>query len=137
MRKKLFHIIIILGAISNAIALSMTDASSVIVITTTICYVLLFEGLVLYLEPRFTLAERKRNLKTYRFLAELIEAKRATVKLHNGETLYNAIFTGYLHKTDAKTIVIDVTTPKTKKQEAVVTTHNIALVDIADVKKIQ
>lgn len=137
MRKKLFHIIIILGAVSNAIALSMTDASSVIVITTTICYVLLFEGLVLYLEPRFALAERKRNLKTYRFLPELIEAKRATVKLRNGETIYNTIFTGYLHKTDAKTIVIDVTTPKTKKQEAIITTRNIALADIADVKKIQ
>ena len=137
MRKKLFHAIIIIGAICNAISLSMTDASSVIVITTTICYVLLFEGLVLYLEPRFALAERRRNLKTYRFLPDLLEAKRATVKLRNGETLYNAIFTGYIHKKDAKTIVIDVTTPKTKKQEALVTTLNIALADIADVKKIQ
>ncbi|MEK4229971.1 response regulator [Solibacillus sp. FSL H8-0538] len=137
MRKKLFHGVIFLGAISNALALSMTDASSVIIISTTILYVVLFELVILFLEPRLVLAVRKRNVKKYPFMRDLLEAKRATIKLENGETLYNAAFTRYIHSKDAKTIVLDVTTPKTKKQAAIVTSHQVMLANILEVKKVQ
>ena len=63
MRKKLFHLIVILGAISTAITMYvMTKNTSIVVITTTL-YVVLFEGIFIFMQPRLIVAERKRNLQ--------------------------------------------------------------------------
>lgn len=136
MKKILFQLIIFIGALSNAIVMTMIGASTLLIISTTIVYIVIFELLILLLEPRLALAERKRNLSKYPFLRELINAKKATVTLITGEKIYNATFAGYIDNKDAKTIKLDIITPKTKKEPENVSSRDILLTQIKEVKKI-
>ncbi|WP_042473967.1 hypothetical protein [Bacillus ndiopicus] len=136
MRKTLYHIIVFLGAISNAFMMNRLNVSPILLIGTTVLYVVILEGLFLFLEPRLAIATRKRNLTTYPFLKELIEAKKATVTLTTGEIIYNASFNGYSSPKDASKIKLDITQPKTKKQTSKVETRDILLIHIKGVKKV-
>ncbi|MEO4052370.1 response regulator [Solibacillus sp. CAU 1738] len=136
MKKLLFQLIILIGALSNAIVMTMIGASTILIISTTIAYIVIFELLILFLEPRLALAERKRNLTKYPFLRELINANKATVTLVTGEKIYNATFAGYINEKDAKTIKLNITTPKTKKEPEKVCGRDILLTQIKEVKKI-
>ena len=126
----------LVGAMSTAIVMTMTGASIIIIIGTTLAYISIFELLIFFLEPRLALAERKRNLTKYPFLRELINAKKATVTLATGEKIYNATFAGYINEKDAKTIKLNITTPKTKKEPEKVNSRDVKLEQIIEVKKI-
>lgn len=137
MRKKLMQAIVIIGALSNAIILAMMKMPGWLIILMSVLYVAIFQGLLYILEPRLIRAERERNVKTYPFLRDLVDAKKATITLNDGTILYNATFEGYIHKRDAKTILVNVHTVKTKKTPSSVTAHEMKLVHIKDVKKVQ
>ncbi|KYG92232.1 response regulator [Metasolibacillus sp. FSL H7-0170] len=136
MRKILYHIIVFLGAISNAFMMARLNVGPAILIGTTVAYVVVLEGLFLFLEPRLAVAARKRNLTTYPFLKNLIDAKKATVTLKTGEVIYNASFNGYSNPKDANTIKLDITQPKTKKQPEKIETRDVLLTHIKEVKKV-
>ena len=108
-----------------------------LIILMSVIYVVIFEGLLLAIEPRLVRAERERNVKAYPFLRELVDAKKATVTLRDGTVFYNATFEGYAHPRDAKTILLNVHTVKTKKVPSAITEHEVKLINIKDVKKVQ
>ncbi|MEK4627986.1 MAG: response regulator [Solibacillus sp.] len=137
MRKKLLHTVVIVGALSNAVILAMMDMPIWLIVLMSVIYVVIFEGLLLVLEPRLVRAERERNVKVYPFLHELVDAKKATVTLRDGTTLYNTTFEGYAHPKDAKTILLHTQTVKTKKAPATITEHEVKLINIKSVKKLQ
>lgn len=137
MRKKLLHAVVIIGALSNAVILAIMDMPMWLILAMSVIYVIIFEGLLLALEPRLVRAERERNVKAYPFLRELVDAKKATVTLRDGTTLFNATYEGYAHPKDAKTILLHVHTVKTKKAPSTITEHKIKLINIASVKKVQ
>jgi len=137
MRKKIIHIVVILGALSNAAILAFMDMPAWLIILMSVLYIVIFEGLLLVLEPRLVRAERERNVKAYPFLVELVGAKKATVTLRDGSVLYNATFEGYAHPKDAKTILLYVHKVKTKKEKPMFTEYPIKLINIKSVKKIQ
>ncbi|MCM3720804.1 response regulator [Solibacillus isronensis] len=137
MRKKIVHIVVIVGALSNAAILAFMDMPVWLIILMSVIYIVMFEGLLLILEPRLVRAERERNIKAFPFLRELVVAKKATVTLRDGSVLYNATFEGYVHPKDAKTILLYVHKVKTKKEMPTFTEHSIKLINIKSVKKIQ
>lgn len=137
MRKKIIHIVVIVGALSNAAILAFMDMPTWLIILMSVIYIVIFEGLLLVLEPRLVRAERERNVKAYPFLRELVDAKKATVTLRDGSVLYNATFEGYANPKDAKTILLYVHKVKTKKEKPTYTEHPIKLINIKSVKKIQ
>lgn len=137
MKKKILHTVVIIGALSNAAILAVMDMPPWLIILMSVIYIVIFEGLLLVLEPRLVRAERQRNVKAYPFLKELVEAKKATVTLRDGTVLYNATFEGYAHPKDAKTILLHVHTVKTKKEKSTFTEHSIKLINIKNVKKVQ
>ncbi|MEG0470926.1 MAG: response regulator [Solibacillus sp.] len=137
MRNKISHGIVFLGAISNAIILASMNISIWVIILTTVVYVFIFELIIYSLGPRLVRAERERNVTTYPFLRELVGAKKATVTLKEGTIIYNAKFEGYAKEKDAKTILLHITTIKTKKEPSKIQEQEIKLVDIASVKKVQ
>ena len=136
MRKTIFQFVIFAGALSNAIMLVMAEASLYLVIGSTLVYIIGFQFLLRYMEPRFLRAERSRNITKYPFLMELQTAKKATVILQDGSIYYNATFGDYVEKSASK-IKLNVSTVKTKKQEAQIEVHEMELVAIKSVKKIQ
>lgn len=136
MRKVMYHLIVLLGAISNAMMMARLNVSPIILISTTVVYVVILEVLYIILEPRLAIATRKRNLTKYPFLKDLIEAKKATITLFNDEIIYNAAFVGYKNDKDTTTIKIEITEPKTKKQQERVTSRELTLVEIKNVKKV-
>ncbi|WP_274307396.1 response regulator [Solibacillus daqui] len=137
MRKKVMQGIVIVGALSNAIILAFMEMSIWLIIVMTILYVAIFQVLLYVLEPRLVRAERERNVQAYSFFRDLKDAKKATVTLRDGTIYYNVTFEGYANKRDAKTILLNVHTVKTKKVASTVTEHEVKLFDIKDVKKIQ
>lgn len=137
MRKKLMHAVVIIGALSNAIILAVMKMPAWLIILMSVIYVAIFQGLLYILEPRLVRAERERNVKAYPFLRELVEAKKATVILRDGTVYYNATFVGYAKARDAKTILLNVHTVKTKKAPSTVTEHEVKLIHIKEVKKIR
>ena len=134
MRKKLFHLIVILGAISNAITMTIMTQNTAIVMITTALYVVLFEGIYIFLQPRLIVAERKRNLRKYPLLKKLIETERAIVTLKSGETLYNVQFVGYSSPKEVHLIEIHLHKPKQAKKDATVETKVIDLKLLKDVR---
>ncbi len=136
MKNLLLQMMILVGALSTAIVMTMIGATIFIIIGTTITYIAIFEILIYILEPRLALAERKRNLSKYPFLIELINAKKATVTLLTGEKIYNATFAGYINEKNAKIIKLNITTPKTKKEPEKISSREIKLEQIKEVKKI-
>lgn len=136
MRKTVFQVVIFAGALSNAIMLAMANTSIYLVVGSTVVYIIAFQLLLRYMEPRFIRAERLRNTTKYPFLTELQSAKKATVILQDGSIYYNATFGDYVDKSSSK-IKLFVSTVKTKKQEAQTDVHEIELTSIKSVKKIQ
>ncbi len=134
MRKKLFHLIVILGAISNAITMTIMTQNTAIVMITTALYVVLFEGIYVFLQPRLIIAERKRNLRKYPLLKKLIDTERAIVTLMSGETLYNVQFVGYNSPKDVHLIEVHLHKPKQAKKDATVETKVIDLKLIKEVR---
>ncbi len=134
MRKKLFHLIVLLGAISNAITMSIMTKNIAIVIITTTLYVVLFEGIYIFMQPRLIAAERKRNLRKYPLLKKLIDTERAIVTLLSGETLYNVQFVGYSSPKEVHLIEVHLHKPKQAKKEATVETK---VVDIKLLKEVR
>ncbi|MGN7479290.1 response regulator [Solibacillus silvestris] len=137
MKKKILHTVVIIGALSNAVILAVMDMPPWLIILMSVIYIVIFEGLLLVLEPRLVRAERERNVKAYPFLRELVDAKKATVTLRDGTVLYNATFEGYAHTKDAKSILLHVHTVKTKKEKPTFTEHAVKLINIKSVKKVQ
>ena len=118
MRTLLFHLIVIFGAISNVITMMVITSNVWIIMGTTAAYVIIFEAIFIYLQPRLILAERKRNLHKYPELKKLIETERAIITLTSGATIYNASFVGYSSPKETKQIEIEIYRPKqAKKQE--------------------
>lgn len=136
MRKIIFQIVIFAGALSNAMMLAMSNTSIYIVVGSTVVYIIAFQLLLRYMEPRFIRAERLKNKTKYPFLLELQAAKKATVILQDGSIYYNAQFDDYVDKSSTK-IRLQVSSVKTKKQEAQGAIHEIDLTSIKSVKKIQ
>lgn len=136
MRKIVFQVVIFAGALSNAVMLVMSEASIYLIVGSTIVYIVGFQFLLRYMEPRFVRAERLRNTTKYPFLTELQSAKKATVILQDGSIYYNATFGEYVDKSSSK-IKLNVSTVKTKKQEAQTDVHEMELTSIKSVKKIQ
>lgn len=136
MRKTIFQFVIFAGALSNAVMLVMANASWYLVVGSTLVYIIGFQLLLRYMEPRFLTAERSRNAVKYPFLTELQSAKKATVILQDGSIYYNATFGEYVAKSASK-IQLHVSTIKTKKQEAQTEVHEIELASIKSVKKVQ
>jgi hypothetical protein len=134
MRKKLFHLIVILGAISNAITMTIMTQNTVIVMITTALYVVLFEGIYVFLQPRLIIAERKRNLRKYPLLKKLIDTERAIVTLMSGETLYNVQFVGYNSPKEVHLIEVHLHKPKQAKKDATVETKVIDLKLLKEVR---
>ena len=134
MRKKLFHLIVILGAISNAITMTIMTQNTVIVMITTALYVVLFEGIYVFLQPRLLIAERKRNLRKYPLLKKLIDTERAIVTLMSGETLYNVQFVGYNSPKEVHLIEVHLHKPKQAKKDATVETKVIDLKFLKEVR---
>lgn len=134
MRKKLFHLIVILGAISNAITMTIMTQNTAIVMITTALYVVLFEGIYIFLQPRLIVAERKRNLRKYPLLKKFIETERAIVTLMSGETLYNVEFVGYSSPKEVHLIEIHLHKVKQAKKDATVETKVIDLKLLKDVR---
>lgn len=137
MKKKILHTVVIIGALSNAAILAIMDMPPWLIILMSVIYVVIFEGLLLLLEPRLVRAERERNVKAYPFLRELVDSKKATVTLRDGTVLYNVTFEGYANPKDAKTILLYVHTVKTKKDKSTFTEHPVKLINIKNVKKVQ
>ena len=134
MRKKLFHLIVILGAISTAITMYvMTKNTSIVVITTTL-YVVLFEGIFIFMQPRLIIAERKRNLQKYPLLKRLVDTERTIVTLITGETLYNVEFVGYSSPKEVHLIELHLHKPKQAKKDATIETKIIDLKLLKDVR---
>ena len=137
MRKKLFHLIVILGAISTAITMYvMTKNTSIVVITTTL-YVVLFEGIFIFMQPRLIIAERKRNLQKYPLLKRLVDTERAIVTLITGETLYNVEFVGYSSPKEVHLIELHLHKPKQAKKDATIETKIIDLKLLKDVRQMK
>lgn len=67
MRKKILHIVVIIGALSNAAILAFMDMPVWLIILMSVIYIIMFEGLLLILEPRLVRAERERNVKAFPF----------------------------------------------------------------------
>lgn len=67
MRKKILHIVVIIGALSNAAILAFMDMPVWLIILMSVIYIIMFEGLLLILEPRLVRAERERNVKRFLF----------------------------------------------------------------------
>ena len=134
MRKKLFHLIVILGAISNAVTMGIMTQNTAIVMITTALYVVLFEGIYIFLQPRLIVAERKRNLRKYPLLKKLIDTERAIVTLMSGETLYNAQFVGYSSPKEVHLIEVHIHKPKQAKKDATVETKVIDLKLLKEVR---
>lgn len=134
MRKKLFHLIIIFGAISNAITMSIMTQNTAIVMITTILYVVLFEGIYIFMQPRLIVAERKRNLRKFPLLKKLIDTDRAIVTLMSGETLYNVQFVGYNSPKEVHLIEVHIHKPKQAKKDATVQSK---VIDIKQLKEVQ
>ena len=134
MRKKLFHLIIIFGAISNAITMSIMTQNTAIVMITTILYVVLFEGIYIFMQPRLIVAERKRNLRKFPLLKKLIDTDRAIVTLMSGETLYNVQFVGYSSPKEVHLIEVHIHKPKQAKKDATVQSK---VIDIKQLKEVQ
>ena len=134
MRKKLFHLIIIFGAISNAITMSIMTQNTAIVMITTILYVVLFEGIYIFMQPRLIVAERKRNLRKFPLLKKLIDTDRAIVTLMSGETLYNVQFVGYSSPKEVHLIEVHIHKPKQAKKDATVESK---VIDIKQLKEVQ
>ena len=137
MRKKLFHTIIVIGAIINFISMQQKTDQFWIVLGTTVLYVLLFEGIYLLVEPRLIQAEQKGNTRKYPLLSKLITSKRAIVKTVTGETYYNAAFAGYPLKKDASTIALALHKPKQAKKEATTEIIHLAITAIVEVKEMK
>ena len=137
MRKKLFHLIVILGAISNAITMTIMTQNTAIVMITTALYVVLFEGIYIFLQPRLIVAERKRNLRKYPLLKKLIDTERAIVTMMSGETLYNVQFVGYSSPKDVHLIEVHIHKPKQPKKDATVETKVIDLKLLKDVRSMK
>lgn len=137
MKRKWLHGVVFLGALSNAIVLGTMKMPVWIIILTTVIYVFIFELLILSLQPRLIRAERERNVTTYPFLRELVHAKKATVTLKDGTILYNVKYEGYANEKEAKTILVHISTVKTKKEPSVLKEKELKLVDIAAVKQVQ
>ena len=134
MRIKLFHLIVILGAIINAISMSvMTQNHSIVIITTTV-YIVFFEGIYYLMKPRLIMAERKRNLRKYPLLKKLIDAERAIITLITGETLYNVKFSGYISPKEVSLIEVHIHKPKQPKKEATVEKNIINIKDLKEVR---
>ena len=133
MRKKLFHLIVIIGAISNAITMSIMTQNTAIVMITTTLYVVLFEGIFIFMQPRLIVAERKRNLRKYPLLKKLIDTERAIIKLISGETLYNVQFVGYSSPKEVHLIEVHLHKPKQAKKEATVESK---VIDIKQLKEV-
>ena len=137
MRKKLFHLIVILGAISTAITMYvMTKNTSIVVITTTL-YVVLFEGIFIFMQPRLIIAERKRNLQKYPLLKRLVDTERTIVTLITGETLYNVEFVGYSSPKEVHLIELHLHKPKQSKKDATIETKIIDLKLLKDVRQMK
>ena len=137
MRKKLFHLIVILGAISTAITMYvMTKNTSIVVITTTL-YVVLFEGIFIFMQPRLIIAERKRNLQKYPLLKRLVDTERTIVTLITGETLYNVEFVGYSSPKEVHLIELHLHKPKQAKKDATIETKIIDLKLLKDVRQMK
>ena len=137
MRKKVFNAVIIIGAISNAIILANMNTPIWLILVMSVVYIAIFTGAIYLLEPRLVRMEREQNLKAYPFLRELLDAKKVTVTLRDGTILYNATFEGYKNKRDATTILVHVHTVKTKKAPSTITEHEIKIMNIKSIKKVQ
>lgn len=134
MRKMLFHLVVILGAISTAITMTiMTNSTAIVMITTTL-YVVLFEFIYIFMQPRLIIAERKRNLKKYPLLKKLIETERAIVTLVTGEILYNVEFVGYSSPKEVRLLEVLLHKPKQLKKAATIESK---MIDIKDIKEVQ
>ena len=111
----------------------MTQNTAIIMITTTL-YVVLFEGIYIFLQPRLIVAERKRNLRKYPVLKKLIDTERAIITLISGETLYNVQFVGYSSPKEVHLIELHLHKPKQAKKDATVETKVIDLKLLKDVR---
>ncbi len=89
----------------------MTQNTTIVMITTTL-YVVLFEGIYIFLQPRLIVAERKRNLRKYPVLKKLIYTERAIITLISGESLYNVQFVGYSSPKEVHLIELHLHKPK-------------------------
>ena len=134
MRKKLFHLIVILGAISTAITMYVMTKNTAIVLITTTIYVVLFEGIFIFMQPRLIVAERKRNLQKYPLFKKLIDTERAIVTLLTGETLYNVKFAGYSSPKEIHLIELHLNKPKQAKKAATIETK---IIDIKEIKEVR
>lgn len=134
MKKLLFHLIVILGAISTAVTMAALDTSKLIIVFTTVIYVLIFEGLFIFMAPRLIMAERKRNSRIYPMLQKLIDNERSSITLHNDETIFNATFLGYSSPKDVKNIDIEIFIPKQAKIAASKKIKQVSLAQIKEVK---
>lgn len=111
----------------------MTQNTAIVMITTTL-YVVLFEGIYIFLQPRLIVAERKRNLRKYPVLKKLIDTERAIITLISGETLYNVQFVGYSSPKEVHLIELHLHKPKQAKKDATVETKVIDLKLLKDVR---
>lgn len=134
MRRLLFHLIIIFGAISNAITMTVLTSNGWIVMGTTAAYVIIFEAIYLFLQPRLILAERKRNLRKFPELKKLVETERAIITLTSGETIYNASFVGYRSSKETKQIEIQIHRPKQAKKQAHLESKHLFIQDLKSIK---
>ena len=133
LRKKLFHLIVIIGAISNVITMSIMTQNTAIVMITTTLYVVLFEGIYIFMQPRLIVAERKRNLRKYPLLKKLIDTDRAIVTLISGETLHNVQFIGYSSPKEVHLIEVHLHKPKQAKKDA---TFESKVIDLKLLKEV-
>jgi hypothetical protein len=134
MRKLLFHLIIIFGAISNAITMTVLTSNVWIVMGTTAAYVIIFEAIFIFLKPRLILAERKRNLRKFPELKKLIETEKSIITLTSGETIYNASFVGYSSPKETKQIEIEIHRPKQAKKQAYTESKSIFIHELKSIK---
>lgn len=137
MRKIIFHTIVVMGAFSNAITMMFITKNTAITMITTALYVVLFEGIFIYMQPRLITADRKRNLRKYPMLKKLIDAKRAVITMTDGTTYYNAEFIGYHTPKDIYMIEIQLHIQKQAKKNATVESKRIDLRQIKEVKPIK
>ncbi len=134
MKKLLFHLIVIFGAISTAVTMTTIDMSKGIIILTTVIYVCIFEGLYIFMAPRLIMAERKRNIRKYPLLQKLIDNEKSSITFDNDETIYNATFLGYSSPKDVKNIDIEILIPKQAKIAASKKIKQVSLAQIKEVK---
>lgn len=137
MRNTFFHLIVLFGAVSNIITMTMSSTNIWIVIGSTVLYVLIFEGVYLLLKPRILQAERKGNLRKYPFLTTLMENEKSTIELVNGEKIYNAKFKDYSSPQEVKKIDIEIMYPKQAKRQAYTEIKQLHLVQIQEVKAVK